>query len=1246
MCAPCSGRLAVTVTSSAAIWPAPTQLRLCMAHEMAPNVPSFNHSMLLYVPSSVDSVRLRAAVEQTVADHEALRGRFAPGGEVGWRVSLGPPAPIVANGIEFSSADLEARIASHANRPFQLEREAPVRIGWWEGQQTICQLTFHHVATDARTLTLLLADVARRYASPALGIGSHYYRLAQERWLREDDHDTRLDAYALAVAEVDLDPLFADGGDLRRAPAEVSFEVGPALVRSVMEKASDAGVTRFAVWLTAWARALSVLLDRSSFPLLVPVSTRRSGPELETVGFFVNSVVLPLRPGPQRSFDAALLDTSALLLDALGRRDLPLQDLSSRLDLDERGRVNPLTSLSAQLLPALPSTLALSDGVVGVSTLEADAPRYQLSFDVAEHEAGARVRIRGDAGTLELGRLRALGDLLTEQVEAMGPQRTRGEVASGARHPETSDCPQSEVAARPVVPPHRLLGELRQLSAVRSDEPAIRWAGGDRSWADLGRMADHVRSDLGAAGVEAGDAVLVELPRGPAVVAALIAVLELDAVAVMGRRELGDIWGAEIAELTDAAAHMSGTSEHLLVQGRNRRGTSPLPAGTAYVSFTSGSSGRPKGVATPAAGACEYLDWIGETIGLTADDRCLQLASPGFDAMVRDTLAPLRSGATIVLAPDQARLSGAGLHDTISRNAITVVPAMVPPQFRRLLAAARSSGPLPSLRAVCIAGEPLFRVDVADLARLLPNASVRNLYGPTEATMTTTSLLVEAGSTGPSRLPVGNPHPGAGVHIVDGLGREQPHGAVGEVVITGSGLSEGYLCAASEDASRRFRTWSFGGRSVAGYATGDLGHWLDDGEGLRIEGRLDAERKLHGERIDLAAIEAVLVSHAAVEDVAVGIDGTGPGAMLTAQVVWSSGERESELRAFAASALPPAARPRRFTRVARISRLANGKIDRRPVDAPSLVAEQPGLPAQAAWPVVCDAVQRVTGLRPEDPRTSLFELGCDSLQLIEIAEVLGLRSGHTDRVAAIFDEPRGETLVALLDGGQQGPAGEKGASLVPVGGAVGPDLPTLVACPHAGGDVPVFGPLADGLDGAARVLVLRRPSALGRGASAAAWLDEYLEDNARSLAAEGRPPLLCGYSVGFTVAYLLAQRLVADHDVITPLLVGINPSLPGIVREDGGRPMDDGLDGVLRERLDADLLLRDVRPVAGVRELPSLFLVCSTPDALRWDRHGASFLARFGTVTRHEIDGDHVVTPSGMRSIGATLRPPLRGQDR
>jgi len=388
----------------------------------------------------------------------------------------------------------------------------------------------------------------------------------------------------------------------------------------------------------------------------------------------------------------------------------------------------------------------------------------------------------------------------------------------------------------------------------------------------------------------------------------------------------------------DVSALRVAHPRHRFAGQREIAATEPLgepspvdPASIAYLLFTSGSTGSPKGVMVSHANVLAVLDSVWRRYDITQDDRFSQSFDLTFDLSVFDLFASWGRGASLHCIPDRSLMAP---DEFIRERQLSIwfsVPSvgMMLHKLRRLAPDA-----FPTLRWSLFCGERL-PMDVADAwQRAAPRSKLENLYGPTEATIACTLYRWSPASTSAcvgGTVPIGIPFPGMTTAVVDDELREVPDGKHGELCVKGPQVSHGYWRDPAKSAERFVAMPWFSGPDNRWYRTGDIAYV--DGEGNLIHcGRNDDQIKLHGFRIELPEIEHI-VRTAAGTSFAVVLpfpeNQYGPTG-LTA-VVAGTAASEDQLVAAARAALPEYMVPSTFVFVTELPLNANGKIDRNAV---------------------------------------------------------------------------------------------------------------------------------------------------------------------------------------------------------------------------------------------------------------------------------------------------------------------------
>jgi amino acid adenylation domain-containing protein len=1031
------------------------QERLWFADQLTPGSPLYNVHLGTALRGPVDPAALAAALSTVVARHEALRTVL--------RAIDGRPRQIVADRLDVPTRvhDLTGvrpedrvaltarRAAQHARAPFDLATGPLLRSDLlrFDATDHAWLLTLHHAVCDGWSVGILFDEVSRAYAAhlagrtPAFGpLPLQYadYAVWQRETLDGGDLDPQLAYWRDRMAGAP--PLLALPTDRSRPPAQrhagalVETTLPAPVSAAVHGLARRERVTPFMTLLAAFGAALNRLTGARDLVVGTAVDGR-GRVELEPlVGFFTNTVPLRLAVDPASSLREMLGAVRECVVDAQSHADLPFERLVEALVPRRDPSYHPLFQLMFDVQPGGHSALRLPGvTVVPLRVLDRRISLFDFSVSVELDPAGIRLTAEyatdlfsREAATVLLDAYVAVltaavadPDRPLGTVPLLDPDRRAAVLAAGDRR---------AAAAVPETLPALLAAAARD----RPDAVAVHDAGTGRryDYRALHRWSGTVAAHLYDAGIGRGDVVALLTRRGPAAIAGLLGVLRagaaylpIDPESPPGR--IADLLAdaCPAAVLTDPALRDRLPSDgppplHLAAEPPPFRPFTdgPLdPDDLAYVMYTSGSTGRPKGVLVPHRGVANYARADAALYRLTADDRVLQFTSLAFDVSAEEIFPCLAAGARLVLRGDGMIDTAADFLAECGRLGVTVTH-LPTAYFHELVDA--GGRPPPSLRVIAIGGEPTTVARVAAWRALAPDVLLANAYGPTETSIAATVGRL-AGPGAPARLdrvPIGGPVDGDAVRVLDDELEPVPPGVVGAVYIGGAGLARGYLGRPDLTASRFVPDpFTPGGRL---YRTGDLARMRPDGQ-LEFRGRVDAQVKVRGYRIEPAEVEAALTACGDVRHAAVVARPTATGHELVAYVEPSSAGSDADfvavLRDRLATRLPVYLVPTAWVVMPALPRTGTDKIDRgalpAPVAAPAAPTAGPRTDAERAVAAIWRDVLGTDRVGRDD---DFFALGGHSLLAARVLARLRREFGGGVTLRQVYEHPRLSALAASL----------------------------------------------------------------------------------------------------------------------------------------------------------------------------------------------------------------------------------------
>lgn len=1096
-------------------------------------------------------------------------------------------------------AELNWRMTAEAQRPFDLARDFLMRATLFRlaPLEHVLLVTQHHIASDAWSMNLLFEELASFYNaelrasnrdsnlsemrnSNLLPLPIQYGDFARWQRLTFDSQLSTFNAQLsywrekLASApalDLPTDRPRSTGTSFRGATR--STVIPSSLIREVQRLGQREGATLFMTLLAAFKLLLFRYSGQTDLLVGCPVAGRQRLETERLIGFFLNTLVLRSDLSGQPTTLELIRRVRDACIEGFAHQDLPFDKLVEDLQPERYVNRTPFfqvmfTLQTAENLRVGELKVAKDFDGLDSEPVEVDlgVSPFDLTLFTEETQQGLLASIEYktdlfDAATIE-GMLSAFGVILEGMTT--DPSRSISEipVLGGAEKNrilvEWNDTSADYPRQRQI---HELIAEQ---AASAPEAPAVIFGQRQLTYAKLEKRASELAQRLRQAGLQPGMRAAICLDRSADMVVALLAVLKVGAAYMP--LDLGEPRERLAFKVQDSGVAVVITHHDLhqtvreIVGDNGKTASLPVPCvlvldrpesdrrfnsatvqrfddltSVAYIIYTSGSSGTPKGVLIHHQALVNHSFGFARRFEISSRDRILQFAPLSFDVSGEEIFPALLSGAAVVMRPDYLSFSVRDFHAFVEKEGITVLNLPTPywAEWMREMESSKLQVP-PSVRLVVV-GTDTVAIDQFRLWRRLARKNIRwcNAYGATEATITSTIYEPSHNDYSQSSVPIGRPVANTQVFVLDAAQQPVPVGVHGELYIGGDQIALGYLNRPDLTAEKFVSSVPSLPSVRRLYRTGDLARWRADGN-LEFLGRKDHQVKIRGFRVELGEIEAALLQYTDVKEAVVAArDDISGEKRLVAYVVPTKTvpQLPGKLVTFLKTKLPAYMIPSAVVELAAFPLLPSGKVDRKSLPPPP--ASRPDL--QAAFVPAADGLQeqlvkiwcQVLGLPTVGIHDNFFDLGGHSMLAIKMAAEIEKFTGRNLPVVLLFQSPTIAELAAAMRREEQGSGSSSLLPIQPHGGKP----PLFLVHGAGGGMLWGYGNLAKYLPQDQPVYVFNSRGMRG--------LDEFpaVEDIAAEYVKElvsfhRAPYYLGGYCFGGEIAFEMARQLTARGEEV------------------------------------------------------------------------------------------------------------------
>jgi len=1133
------------------------------------------------ITGRLDTAILKRALNAIVARHEILRTRIVcrngiPSQEVAESGGFDLQYVDQAHSPGKKDVELESFLRKEMNRPFDLSHDILARalLVKVSTDEHVLVVTMHHIVSDEWSVKIFFHELAEFYDAflenraeslAELPIQYADYSIWQRDWLQGEVLDEQLNYWEeklrncppalelLADHPRTLIPTFTGGN--------ISRPFGKKLTESLQRIANREGATLFMVMLAGLKALLHRYTEGEDIIVGSPIAGRNRVETEDLIGFFVNTLALRTKLSGDLTFRELLKRVRETTLGAYAHQDIPFEKLVEQLHPERSSHHLHFSNVMFVLQQSMPEA-HFSGLELRFPDVVSEMSKFELTLAIQETSDGLVARAEYNADLFDESTIaRLLGHLETflKGITA-DPEQQIGKV-SLLTEKQFEEIVVEWNRTKSEFPRAKCVHEVFEAQAALSPEStALVFAGKQLTYGELNARANQLAHFLKRFNVGPDVPVSICMNRSNEMIIGLLAILKAGGAYV----PLDAGYPAERLEfmLADSRVSVLLTEQTLLSrlprniskilcldtdwelitgEPRNNLQTESNAENLAYIMYTSGSTGQPKGVAVPHR-AINRLVLNTNYLERGSLDRVAQISNISFDAATFEIWGPLLNGGQLIGISNDVALSPQDFARELREHRISGM-FLTAALFNQL--SAEVQGAFAELHTLIVGGEALDPKWTRAVLKNGPPRRLLNGYGPTENTTFSCCHIIEEVPEGATNVPIGRPIANTTVYVLDPYLNPAPVSIAGNLYVGGDGLARGYWNR-PEITTASFIPNPYGPGLL--YKTGDRARYLPGGV-IEFLGRQDGQVKIRGFRIEPSEVEAILNRHPDVRECAVITTLTDSGQKrLTAYFVPAGKQvTASELREFLGEKLPQYMIPATFVQLPRLPLTPNGKLDRKALPEPDQA--RPELqktyvsPRDPVEHQLTNIWEEVIGVRPIGIEDKFFDLGGHSILAVRLVAKMEEAFNKKIRLATIFQAPTIAQIAEILrENPKQSPTADASSSLVEIqsrgtrpplflvhGAGGGMFWGYVNLARHLGNQQPVYGFRSRGLDGNHEFERLEEMAA------------QYIHD-LRVVQPHG-PYHLGGYCFGGNVAYEMARQLSAAGEEIA-LLALINCAPP------------------------------------------------------------------------------------------------------
>ncbi|NOQ28296.1 MAG: amino acid adenylation domain-containing protein [Bacteroidales bacterium] len=988
------------------------QKRLYLLQQFDLTSTVYNMPNIIPLGKELDKSKIEEVFNQLIKRHESFRTSII--------IVDQEPVQIISKDVEFEIGKLSIENTELENtrnkfiKPFDLSKAPLLRAAIVDikGEDSLLLFDMHHIISDGTSHTILEKEFQALLSGEELSPLSLQYR-DYSQWQNSKEQQERVkdqEQYWLSKFEGEIPVLNLPNDYVRpliqsNEGATVNFVLSKEETEGIRFFTKENDLTLYMSLLSAFSILLSKLSGQDDIIVGTPIAGRNHSDLENIVGMFINTLSIRNEVKGEETIREFVSSIKQTVLGAYENQNYQFEDLVNKVSVERDTSRNPIFDVMFNLLNQIENSRDIS-GIDNENLVHTKGvSMFDLSLDVLD--CGEQLLLNFSyctqllkAETIDrfIAYFKKIVNQLTDNMEM---QISNIEILSKDEKQQLLyDFNNTEA----FYPKDKTIHQLFEEQVERTPNTvAVITRDGEITYSELNERSNHLANVLLTNACSLKQLVGIVAERSVNTIIGILAILKTGSAyvpianttsgnrleAIIKNGNINLLLKPEESSISVDKINTINIYENKYID-RNRTNVTceVKPSDLAYVFYTSGSTGEPKGVKVEHGSVVNLVTWFVKEFSIDINSRILQTTDFTFDPSVEDVFGSLTVGGSIYIADKECVLEVDEFSRVVDEFGITMMNT-VPSLLKELLAGAKKE----SLKTVISGGESL-DINLKE-ALLAKGYNLYNNYGPTETTVDCLSdqcLISES-------ISLGKPIANTKVYILDKYNEMVPFGAIGEICIAGDCLSRGYL--GDEKLTSEKFTIIHGERI---YKTGDIGKWTKDRK-VEYLGRADNQVKIRGYRIELGEIENALHKHENIKDsVVIDIEENGKK-YLCAYIVKEKDFNEEEIQTYLSASLPDYMIPSYFVELDSLPLNSNGKVNRKALPAPEIKAgENYVAPKTKEERLLVEVWSKVLGVEGIGVTDNFFSLGGDSIKTIQIQARLNT-AGFIISVKDIFLNP-------------------------------------------------------------------------------------------------------------------------------------------------------------------------------------------------------------------------------------------------